>query len=285
MFGPSEQALTGTNTFTDVPAGAATAEFVLLANGAIGGTFQTPISPVLADGATFTIAANSFDWKDEPLPVAKLISQSPAGNLRDVFFIDSNTGWAVGENGTVIKTTDSGSSRTVQDSGTTNDLWSVSFVDANTGYATGDDNTNFFIKTTDGGQTWTSGRVLNARGFRRFFLAIEFLTPDIGLIAGVNVRRSLDAEVYYTADGGDSWALAFALDGPRDQVFYALASDGANVIAASDRGRIARSIASGAPGSWTSVGTNINRHEHQEHPAALRGRNGYVVGLDGFSAL
>jgi photosystem II stability/assembly factor-like uncharacterized protein len=29
--------------------------------------------------------------------------------LRDIFFIDGSTGWAVGENGTVLKTTNGGS--------------------------------------------------------------------------------------------------------------------------------------------------------------------------------
>ena len=62
----------------------------------------------------------------------------PTGNfLSDVYFIDESTGWAVGENGTIVKTTDGGTNWTIQTSGTTYILMGVSFTDANTGTAVG----------------------------------------------------------------------------------------------------------------------------------------------------
>jgi len=58
----------------------------------------------------------------------------PQGNtLYSVYFTDSNTGWAVGDFGAILKTTDGGTSWTLQSSGTTNDLESVYFTDSNTG--------------------------------------------------------------------------------------------------------------------------------------------------------
>ncbi len=48
--------------------------------------------------------------------------------------MDATTGYAVGDNGTILKTTDGGANWTAQTSGTTNNFFSVSFpVDAHTG--------------------------------------------------------------------------------------------------------------------------------------------------------
>ena len=58
----------------------------------------------------------------------------PQGNyLNDVKFINTTTGWAVGNAGTILRTTNGGTNWTSQTSGTTNDLYAVSFTDANNG--------------------------------------------------------------------------------------------------------------------------------------------------------
>src|SRR5258707_9438478 len=62
----------------------------------------------------------------------------PQGNpLRAVSFVDANTGTAVGDYGTILRTTDGGATWTLQTSGTTGGLSAVSFVQANTGTAVG----------------------------------------------------------------------------------------------------------------------------------------------------
>ena len=55
----------------------------------------------------------------------------------DVSFTDANTGTAVGGYGTILRTTNGGTTWTSQTSGTTNHLLGVSFTDANTGTAVG----------------------------------------------------------------------------------------------------------------------------------------------------
>ena len=53
----------------------------------------------------------------------------PQGNtLRSVKFISPLVGWAVGENGTILRTTNGGTAWTEQSSGTTIWLYSVSFT-------------------------------------------------------------------------------------------------------------------------------------------------------------
>jgi len=74
-------------------------------------------------------------------------------SLLGVSFTDTNTGTAVGDNGTIIRTTDGGASWTSQASGTTNSLLGVSFTNTNTGTVVGDNGT--ILRTTNGGTSWT----------------------------------------------------------------------------------------------------------------------------------
>jgi len=66
-----------------------------------------------------------------------------------VSFVDANTGTAVGDFGTILRTTDGGATWTLQISGTTNNLWGVSLVDANIGTVVGYYGT--ILRTTTGG--------------------------------------------------------------------------------------------------------------------------------------
>ena len=71
--------------------------------------------------------------------------------LLSVYFTDADTGYAVGDNGTILKTSNGGTNWTAETSGTTNDLTSVYFSDADTGYAVGSSGT--ILKTNNGGVT------------------------------------------------------------------------------------------------------------------------------------
>ncbi len=74
----------------------------------------------------------------------------PQGNpLNRVSFVDANTGTAVGDFGTILRTTDGGATWTPQTSGTTNSLRGLSFVNANTGTVVS--NYGTILRTTTGG--------------------------------------------------------------------------------------------------------------------------------------
>src|SRR5213078_5101481 len=102
--------------------------------------------------------SSSPQWRwQNPLP--------QGNNLRGASFVDANTGTVVGEYGTIVRTTDAGSSWTIQPSGTTQTLWGVSFTDVNNGTAVGEGGT--ILRTTDGGDNWASqpsGTTLQFRG-------------------------------------------------------------------------------------------------------------------------
>ncbi len=87
-------------------------------------------SPILCGNAVSTPTDLSEDWFwQNPLPTGN--------KLRAVYFVNATTGWAVGELGTILRTTDGGSSWVSQTSGTTDVLVGVFFTDAMTGTAVG----------------------------------------------------------------------------------------------------------------------------------------------------
>ena len=83
---------------------------------------------VVIDMAAFPFAmanAQSGWYWQNPLPQGY--------TLYGVFFTDANTGTAVGEYGTIIRTSNGGANWMCQSSGTTQVLRKVSFLDANVG--------------------------------------------------------------------------------------------------------------------------------------------------------
>lgn len=110
--------------------------------------------------------------------------------LHDLFFINSTTGWAVGRNGNIYKTTNAGASWVLQPSGTSNELYSVWFVNANLGFAAGD---NVLLKTTNGGASWSPTGLNGAE-------KVVFADAGTGYAGHGNT-------LYKTTNGGQNWAL------------------------------------------------------------------------------
>ncbi len=70
------------------------------------------------------------------------------------YFLDMDTGWIVGVNGVIKKTTNGGSSWTTQTTNTTTALVAIHFADSNTGWAVGV--SGAILYTSNGGTTWTA---------------------------------------------------------------------------------------------------------------------------------
>src|ERR1700680_4708681 len=75
-------------------------------------------------------------------------------SLYSLYFINENTGYVVGHNGTIIKTTNGGVNWIIQQSNNNNDFKGVYFIDSNVGYIVGYNST--FLKTTNGGNLWNN---------------------------------------------------------------------------------------------------------------------------------
>ena len=86
------------------------------------------------------------------------VDSGTTSSLRGVFLLDSGVGYAVGEAGTILKSTDAGMTWNALASGTTKALYDVYFFNDNEGLSVGDG--GFILRTTNGGATWpavTSG--------------------------------------------------------------------------------------------------------------------------------
>lgn len=119
------------------------------------------------------------------------LSTGTDANLNDVYFIDENTGWAVGIN-VILKTEDGGENWTVREN-FPHDIWEISFIDANTGWAaTGN---GAILHTSDGGDTWTQ----QGENFNTCLVSVDFVNNQTGWIVGCS------GIVLNTTDGGLTW--------------------------------------------------------------------------------
>ena len=111
--------------------------------------------------------------------------------LRDVQFLNSNTGWAVGGLGTILTTTNGGTNWIQRSSGTDQDILQVSFTDASNGWIACIDSVR---RTTDGGISWATQRQSYNLSF-----AIHFVNSNIGWIGGTSSLLNK------TTNGGLNW--------------------------------------------------------------------------------
>jgi photosystem II stability/assembly factor-like uncharacterized protein len=113
--------------------------------------------------------------------------------FKTVKFIDLSNGWAAGENGVILHTTNGGITWSVQTSGTTSTLRSIFFIDASNGWACGDEGT--IIATSNGGTTWFP----QTSPYTTQYNSVRFVNTTTGWIAGMgNVLLK-------TTNGGGNW--------------------------------------------------------------------------------
>jgi photosystem II stability/assembly factor-like uncharacterized protein len=194
-------------------------------------------------------------------------------SLYAVRMADDKQGWVVGQEGLVLHTTDGGKTWQPQESnavfkdsdGTPKRayLFALDALDANTAIAVGD--RSMLIRTTDGGKTWTGGKVkmeLDTSGGESLaaadpiFYAVKFTDAQHGWIVGEF------GKIMYTADGGETWkeqektllegtGFFDLLDLPT--LFGIHAVDGQHAIASGLEGHVARTSDGGARWSFDKI--------------------------------
>ncbi len=182
-----------------------------------------------------TDAGNSW------FPQASGVDQS----LRSVYFTDANTGYAVGSNGTMLKTTDGGTAWIALDPGTPFETFtSVSFPDDSTGYAvTGFPSDGGIFKTIDAGDSWN----FQDQGPIESLNAVFFVDTNIGYIVGDN------GIILKTTNGGVQ-AQWIQTNLPNTDV-YSLAVNGSNLFAGTGGRGVFLSTNNGT--SWTAVNNGL----------------------------
>ncbi|MFZ1322184.1 MAG: YCF48-related protein [Ignavibacteria bacterium] len=114
-------------------------------------------------------------------------------NLNSVFFINSLTGWTVGDSGIVLKTVNGGMNWTPQSSGTVNILSKVKFTSLNTGYCIGSG--SLILKSTNSGMNWFQQNSNTTDSL----ISISFLNDEVGFISGLNNT------LLKSTNGGINW--------------------------------------------------------------------------------
>ncbi|HKB87511.1 MAG TPA: YCF48-related protein [Ignavibacteriaceae bacterium] len=132
-------------------------------------------------------------WKwINPYPTGALVNQT--------WFIDEQKGFIIGEAGTLMRTTDGGTTWYSIDLGTTTaNLFRISFSDAFNGRILGTElnaDTPFFARTTDGGITWT-----------QYSITTDLFFPVDIFFVNSQYGWCLDnlGKVFKTTNGGQYW--------------------------------------------------------------------------------
>jgi surface protein len=119
----------------------------------------------------------------------------------DIFFINSNVGWTVGNVGQVVKTTDGGDTFDLLDTGSNLDFFTVFFISEQTGWIGGANGTIY--KTSDGGTSWQ----LQATPTSVDIYDIQFLNHNFGWAVGGQ------GVILVTGDGGQTWVTYLIVSG------------------------------------------------------------------------
>ena len=126
-------------------------------------------------------------------------------HLTGVSFVDSSTGWIVGQYGTLLHTDDGGENWSPQESGTEFGLGDVEFVNQDSGWAVGQ--WNLILFTSDGGITWTPQTDSGSGGFA----AVDFVDSHCGWAVGAQDIEDISSEpwVVRTTNSGTTWTTAY----------------------------------------------------------------------------
>ncbi|MFN0151847.1 MAG: YCF48-related protein [bacterium] len=164
------------------------------------------VRPVFAQG----------DWS--------ILGHPTTHDLNKLSFIDNDRGWAVGDSGTILATTDGGANWAAQTSPVTYDIVDVDMIDAQIGWALAQqfpaeplfEYGTSVLRTTNGGGAWTVQSTFN----ELFLHAIEFHDAARGVLGGEQ------GKLWRTTNGGANWipgivdSAAFAVWPVRDFEFY-----------------------------------------------------------------
>lgn len=196
-------------------------------------------------------------------------------DLLSVAFPSEKEGWAAGRWGTIIHTSDGGTSWEKQASGTDYTLASASFVDAKTGWIVGDGGT--ILHTRDGGKTWKKQKSPVAF----YLMGVHFATPLKGWAVGERTT------ILNTTDGGKTWKVQF-----KDEDFILKSvsfCDERNGWAVGEYGLIYRTEDGGTTWKKQAGGFGISEETGELEAGnilfkvvAVNPQTAWAVGIDGF---
>lgn len=139
-------------------------------------------------------AVSNADWVKVSSPVSV--------NLRNCILVDSEFGWAAGDDGVILKTTDGGISFQVQSNPVDYYINDIFFLNRRLGWIVSNEvlpGGSTIITTTNGGLNWFAE---NYHDSTRLFRTVYFLDSLNGFLAGYG------GVIDKTTDGGQTWNSA-----------------------------------------------------------------------------
>jgi photosystem II stability/assembly factor-like uncharacterized protein len=133
--------------------------------------------------------------------------------IRGIYFVNDNTGWAVGASGLVYKSVDAGDNwAVVYDDADSITYLEVFFVDENTGFVGG--KYGSVLKSIDGGTNWTN-------------INLPAGTEDVKAIHANSVNQvwvlahsGSGSKIFSTSDGGSNWQDLFTIAQPANDLHF-----------------------------------------------------------------
>ncbi len=191
--------------------------------------------------SVFALTSLNAQWIESDFTV----SGQKALGLRSLYFINKDTGWAVGDaisKAQILKTVDGGKNWVAQNSNSFENLDNVYFSSPNVGFTTGDNGT--FLKTLDGGNTWSSVTTIPGSNFRPSYLSKFYFTSNY------TGFYTTDYAIFKTNDSGENWnAVLENAEAPITNI--AFNSEGVHGIAVCFSGKVYKTTDSGK--SWDLV--------------------------------
>ncbi|MCH8224225.1 MAG: ABC transporter permease subunit [Chloroflexi bacterium] len=204
--------------------------------------------------------------------------------LRAIAFVDEKNGLAVGDGGTIYRTTEGGglpgeqgvlcAGSTCEDetlstwapveSGTASALTDIAFVDSSHLWIAGEK--GLVLRSTDGGVTFETVDT----GVNAMLLSVSFASADQGVVVGEG------GTILVTADGGRTWQQSDAGTSSRLNAVD-FASDG-SVWAVGDGGTALQSRDGGVTWARRTIGTSL---KNSLRAVSFDGADGVVVGSKG----
>jgi photosystem II stability/assembly factor-like uncharacterized protein len=132
-----------------------------------------------------------------------IFQSGPAGSYNDIFFLNDQKGWVVGDSGIFGHTEDGGENWTQQSNPDTNSLYGTFFSNQNMGWAIGAQGT--ILKTTNGGETWMVDEEGSTLAGTKFLRGIHFTSPTNGYVVGNQKTLLKYTEVSGISDGIETW--------------------------------------------------------------------------------
>ncbi|KPK84904.1 MAG: hypothetical protein AMS27_08785 [Bacteroides sp. SM23_62_1] len=228
-------------------------------------TANTPNDIYCADSNTIIVCCPEGIFKTVNRGLSWSESTKESSNsIISFYFLDKQTGWGVGSNLTIMKTTDGGASWSTQKEieTDTSDLNSVCFSDINNGWIAGGDGTVLY--TSDGGINWNK-QITNTTNDLK---AIHFADSQNGYCIGTNI-------VLKTNNGGTVWdCFTNITDLTTGEDVYCIDADTCIIMAVS---KVFRTTDGGA--NWTSQDYTSGWFKELDF---INSKHGFMVGHCGY---